>query len=167
MGIIWSLFGYDTGRIDDPDPTTGLTSREKFHIRTSWAKIMKNPTESGVALLLLYFKKHPYSKELFSFKNIPDEELPKSVQFKAHCNSVIHTVASIIDSLDSTDLLVIIIERIGTTHKPRNVTPKLFMELKETMLELFSSIMKKEEIEAWEKASQVVFTVIINGLNKQ
>lgn len=43
----------NTGRSDDPDPVTGLTSKDKYLVRTSWAKIMKNPADSGVALLCL------------------------------------------------------------------------------------------------------------------
>lgn len=54
MGSVWSLFGYGNhGRTDDPDPVTGLTSRDRYHVKTSWAGVMKNPTENGVALLIL------------------------------------------------------------------------------------------------------------------
>lgn len=54
MGIVVSyVLPGSTGRTDDPDPVTGLTSRDKYLVKTSWAKIMKNPTDNGTALLCL------------------------------------------------------------------------------------------------------------------
>lgn len=50
MGIIYSyLFGH--GRTDDPDATTGLTSREKYLVRTTWKEAVSDPIKLGVGLL--------------------------------------------------------------------------------------------------------------------
>ncbi|CAG9858122.1 unnamed protein product [Phyllotreta striolata] len=165
MGGVWSWRGSNrTGRTDDPDPTTGLTSRDRYLIKSTWANIMESPTDNGVALLVLYFEKFPDAKGVFPFKDVPTAELSTNARFRAHCNSVIYAVASIVDSVDNIDLLVPILEKVGRSHAPRNVTNELFMQLKETMLELFGKIMKKEEVEAWKKALEVVFTVITKAL---
>lgn len=53
MGIIYSyFFGY--GRTDDPDATTGLTSRDKYLIRTTWKEARTDPIQLGVDLLVEY-----------------------------------------------------------------------------------------------------------------
>ena len=46
-----SIVPGSTGKTDDADPVTGLTSRDKYLVKTSWARLMENPTDSGVALL--------------------------------------------------------------------------------------------------------------------
>lgn len=54
MGAFLSWIGVENkGRTDDPDSVTGLTSRDKYHLRKSWGIIKENPTENGVALLNL------------------------------------------------------------------------------------------------------------------
>lgn len=52
MGSLWSLLGFENkGRTDDPDPVTGLTSRDKYYLRKSWVGVKADPTGNGVALL--------------------------------------------------------------------------------------------------------------------
>lgn len=54
MGMLWSLLGYtNKGRTDDADPVTGLTSRDKYHLKKTWGVVKANPTDNGVALLNL------------------------------------------------------------------------------------------------------------------
>ncbi|CAH1285482.1 unnamed protein product [Diabrotica balteata] len=165
MGIIWSAFGVtNTGRTDDADSTTGLTSRDKYLIKTSWAGVMKSPTDNGVALLLLLFKNFPETKTVFPFKDIPNDELAKNVRFRAHCNSVVYAVSSMVDAIDDTSLLVGILEKVGRDHKRRSIPQKYFEGLQETMVELFSTFMKTNEINSWNKALNVIFKVIADNL---
>lgn len=42
----------DQGRTDDPDPGTGLTSRERYLIKTTWDVVMKDGTKHGISLFL-------------------------------------------------------------------------------------------------------------------
>lgn len=51
MGLIYSWLGY--GKTDDPDPTTGLTSRDKYLIKSTWSLVMKDAKRHGVELLCL------------------------------------------------------------------------------------------------------------------
>lgn len=53
MGIIASYYYYYTTRTDDPDPTTKLTSRQKYLVQSSWAPVKKDLTGYGVKLLIL------------------------------------------------------------------------------------------------------------------
>lgn len=56
MGLITSFFRThpNTGRTDDPDPDTGLTSRDRYLISSTWKTVMKDPLQSGMALFLRY-----------------------------------------------------------------------------------------------------------------
>ncbi|CAH1183081.1 unnamed protein product [Phaedon cochleariae] len=165
MGAIWSLLGYpDTGRTDDPDPVTELTSRDRYLIKSSYQAVRKTPTDSGVALLNLYFKNHPEAKQLFPFKDVPDSELSQNKRYQAHCNSVIYGFSAVVDAIDDPDILVPILAKLGETHVPRKVTKELFMQLRDTIIELFSSFMKPEEMDAWKKTLKVAFDVITGAM---
>ncbi|CAH0564398.1 unnamed protein product [Brassicogethes aeneus] len=166
MGAVVSLFDGNTGRTDDPDSTTGLTSRDKFLVTSSWAEVRKEPTENGVKLLMMLFEKNPKYLQLFPFKDIPLKDLPENKRFQAHCNKVIHGFNAIIDSLDNTELLVTTLLKVGETHKPRGVTEEAFLDLKDVIIELFSTFMNKDQIEAWKKTLEVAFATIIKGLTQ-
>ncbi|XP_050299042.1 cytoglobin-1 isoform X4 [Anthonomus grandis grandis] len=163
MGHIVSAFT-GTGRTDDPDPVTGLTSRDRYYVTSSWARLMKNPTDSGVALLTLFFKKYPEYIELFPFKDLDPSEFPTNARFRAHCNSVVYALSAVVDSLDTSDVLVELLTKTGSSHSRRKVTREGFLHLKETALELFSTLFKPEELDAWKKTFDVAFSVIIKGL---
>ncbi|XP_050514572.1 cytoglobin-1 [Diabrotica virgifera virgifera] len=165
MGPIWSAFGAtNTGRTDDADSTTGLTSRDRYLLKSSWAGVMKNPTDNGVALLLLMFKKFPETKTVFPFKDIPNEELANNVRFRAHCNSVVYAITSMVDAIDDPSLLVGILEKVGRDHKRRSIPQKYFEGLQETIIELFSTFMKPNEINSWNKALGVIFKVVADNV---
>lgn len=54
MGLITSYYWENTGRTDDPDPATGLTSRQKYIIRTTWKKLTEaqNNLQTGMTIFL-------------------------------------------------------------------------------------------------------------------
>ncbi|XP_030754339.1 globin isoform X2 [Sitophilus oryzae] len=165
MGTIVSYISpANTGRTDDPDPATGLTSRDKYLVRTSWARIMKNSTDSGVALLTLFLKNHPEYLDLFPFKNVPLDQLSTNKRFRAHCSSVIYALASIVDALNDNELLIQLLLKTGSSHISRNVKAKGFKDLQDATVELFSAVMKPDELEAWKKTLEVAFGVILKGL---
>ncbi|ENN77703.1 cytoglobin-1 [Dendroctonus ponderosae] len=165
MGTVLSyITPANSGRSDDPDPVTGLTSKEKYLVRTSWAKIMKNPADSGVALLCLLFERHPEYVQLFPFSDVPPSEFKTNVRFRAHANSVVYALSSIVDALNDNNLLVQILTKTGSSHVPRHVTADAFIHLKEVTIELFSTIFKADEVAAWKKTFEVAFSVIIQGI---
>ncbi|XP_060521333.1 globin-like isoform X2 [Cylas formicarius] len=164
MGIVYGYFFPDTGRTDDPDAVTGLTSRDKYLVKTSWANVMKNPTANGCALLLLLFKKYPEYIQLFPFRDVPYSELREAKRFQAHCNSVVFALASIVDALGDNDLLIHLLRKTGSSHVARKVTPEAFHRLKNCVVELFSTFMNEEEIAAWTKTLDVAFAQIDEGI---
>lgn len=51
MGMLYSLLGYN-GRTDDPDPVTGLTSRDKHLLKSTWELVKKDLKGNGVKVLM-------------------------------------------------------------------------------------------------------------------
>ncbi|KAJ8924507.1 hypothetical protein NQ315_007305 [Exocentrus adspersus] len=167
MGAIWSWLGYgDQGRTDDPNPVTGLTSRDCYLIKTSWGKVRQKPTENGIALFQLFFKNNPTYQQFFPFRGVPADQLPKNKKLQAHANSVIYAFSSIVDSIDDPDMLASILHRIGESHGPRNITEETFINLKATMIELFTSVFSAKEVEAWKKALTVATDLMVKALNE-
>ncbi|KAL1494036.1 hypothetical protein ABEB36_009703 [Hypothenemus hampei] len=165
MGSVASyILPQNTGKTDDPDPVTKLTSRDKYLVRSTWSKAMKTPADNGVLLLTMFFEKHPDYIQLFPFKDIPQEEFKQNVRFRAHANSVMYALSSIVDALNDNELLIQLLTKTGSSHVPRKVTPEAFIHLKEVTLELFAQLFKPEEVEAWKKTLDVAFSVILKGV---
>lgn len=70
MGIITSYFSGETGRTDDPDPETGLTSRDRYLIKCTWNLVMKDATGSGVKLFMRFVKNISRDVKAFICRNI-------------------------------------------------------------------------------------------------
>ncbi|CAH1986188.1 unnamed protein product [Acanthoscelides obtectus] len=165
MGVLWSMLGYKCAELrdDDPDPVTTLTSKDKFIIRSSWARIMKNPIENGTAILTLFFEDYPQHKQLFPFRDVPNKELGQNKRFQAHCSAIMYSLTSVVDVVDKPDLLVTILMKIGRDHVPRGVNEQGHLELKTTIVKVFKTLMSEEEMKSWTKAVNVIFDVILKG----
>lgn len=143
MGIIYSyLMG--NGRTDDPDKTTGLTSRDRYLVRITWKEARSNPVQLGVDLLvelvysyLIYFfceilypfrflDKYPEYIKMFPFRNLPPEKFPEDKKFQAHCANIIFTLGALIESLDNPDVLVEMLKKSGESHGKRKVPAKAY-----------------------------------------
>lgn len=62
---------------------------------------------------------------MFSFKDVPIEELRKNKKFQAHTINVMYNLSALIDNLDS-ELLPFLLEKNIATHKARKVPPEAF-----------------------------------------
>ncbi|RZC38666.1 Globin domain containing protein, partial [Asbolus verrucosus] len=160
MGIITSSLSYYMARDDDPDPVTGLTSRDRYQIQSSWVTVKKDLTGNGVALLLLFFKKFPEEQDHFPFKGVPIDQLKTSKKFHAHCSNVMYAFDALVDHINDSELLVNLLQKIGKSHKRHGIKPANFEHLKETLLELFGTFMSEATVKAWDKTLKVAFSVI-------
>nr|CAI5864267.1 unnamed protein product [Callosobruchus analis] len=165
MGVLWSILGYRRTELrdDDPDPITSLTSKDRHIIRSSWARVMKKPIESGTALLTLFFEDYPQHKQLFPFRDVSNKDLSQNGRFQAHCSAIMYALTSVVDAVDKPDLLVAILTKVGRDHVPRGVSEEGHLNLKATVLKLFATIMSEEELNTWKKAGNVIFEVILKG----
>ncbi|CAH1169870.1 unnamed protein product, partial [Phaedon cochleariae] len=169
MGSVLSWLGYgvDTGRTDDADPLTKLTSRDRYLVKKSWESIvMKQPTEYGIRLFMRLFEIQPNHQKPFPFRDIPTQELPKSKKFHAHCNSVIYSVGSMVGAIDDNELLESIGLKIGSNHKTRSVDRQALKDVKQAMTDVFS-FMTKEELDAWSRALDIGLKYMTQGIEER
>ncbi|KAG5863957.1 hypothetical protein JTB14_029453 [Gonioctena quinquepunctata] len=167
MGIIysWLGFGPDRGRTDDLDPVTGLTSRDRYLLRNSWATVMKDATGNGVKLFMRLFEIQPKHLEAFPFRHVPMKDLPQNKKFQAHCNSIIYSFGSMVGVLDDYEIFKSIGEKIGNSHAPRPVHYEALMDVKQAVHDIFS-FMNKEELEAWEKFLDLMVKCMYRGIEE-
>lgn len=143
MGAIYSLLGYDL-KTDDPDPITGLTSKQKHIVKSTWNILKKDPKSHGVNLFLTwarireswiwwrnpflfrFFKYHPGYQKYFPFKDVPTDELADSKIFQAHCLNVIYALSAIVDNVDNSEIMVSLLKKNGESHRRRNVPAEAY-----------------------------------------
>ncbi|KAG5894653.1 hypothetical protein JTB14_017365 [Gonioctena quinquepunctata] len=157
----------NTGSTDDPDPVTGLTSRDKYLVTSSYEAVRKTPMQHGMGILLLFKKKNPFAHQLFSFRDIPLGSLSSSPQFRRHCLAVMNGITRIIDSLDDSASLIAILTKKAEEHVPRGVTETLFTQLEGTIIEYLLPMLNAEQIDAWKKTLKVAFDVMRGVVKKQ
>lgn len=73
-----------------------------------------------------FFKNNPEYQQVFPFRDVPIEELPKNKRFLAHANGVVYGFSSIVDAVDDPEMLGPILSRIGESHAPRRIDEKSF-----------------------------------------
>ncbi|CAH1108627.1 unnamed protein product [Psylliodes chrysocephalus] len=150
MGGKVSSFYVDKGRTDDPDPITGLTTRDKYLIDTTWNTVMEDATGNGVTFFMRLFEINPKHKQVFPFRDQPIKDLPSDRKFHAHVTSVMYSISSIVKSMDDPEVMIGIINKIGKNHAKRSVNRQALIDVKQALLDTFG-FMAKEEIQSWIK----------------
>ncbi|KAG5894651.1 hypothetical protein JTB14_017364 [Gonioctena quinquepunctata] len=157
LGFAWSSA---SDSIVDPDPLTGLTNRDKYLVTNSFKAVRKTPLEHGMEILLLFFRKYPSAQNLFPFRHIPIGSLSSYPQFRKHSLAVMNGITQVIDSLDNSPWMIVILSKTAEAHIPRGVTETLLTQLEGTIIEYVSPLLNAEEISAWRKTLKVAFDVM-------
>ena len=81
----------------------------------------------ALAFIFRIFKAHPDTKQLFGkLKDIPDDELSKSVRLRAHATGFMKELSGMMESLDDVEQLVAMIENNADRHHRRKVTVAIY-----------------------------------------
>jgi len=158
-------------KLDIPDPKTGLTPRQKLVLKENWALVAKDIKGNGIDLFITFFKHHPeYQKDFQAFANVPFNELKTNKKLQAHAFSVMYALTSMIDNLDDIDCLLEILVKTGKTHGQRNIPLKKFEDLAVVvdgfLGEKLGNVYTPFARCAWQKALEVINSVIKTGLDK-
>ncbi|XP_063240268.1 globin-like [Bacillus rossius redtenbacheri] len=169
MGLLQSLLW--PGQ-DDPCPATGLTPRDKAAVRATWQLVRKDITLNGEALLVMFFETHPEHQKLFAaFAGSAPADLRGDKRLRAHANSVMYAVTSVVDNLDEPDVLVEMLKKLGASHRRHHVPQQGFVDLKGVILRLLSEKLGGKFTPAarqgWGKALDVVNAVVFQGMEGQ
>lgn len=141
-----------------PDPTTGLTQRDREIISHIWglATDKKTLKINAVEFFIQLFETYPHIQERFElFKDKPLEELRTSPKMKAHATSVFYALTSYVENLDDPETLVGLVQKIAVSHVGRKIPTDDFDKLRIVFLNFVKYLLKDQytpEIEqAWDK----------------
>ncbi|XP_059165568.1 globin-like [Physella acuta] len=141
-----------------PDPTTGLTQREKQLIMETWALAgdRKTVKENGLEFFIQLFTAYPYMQNYFDlFKGKSISELRSSPKLKAHATSVMYAITSYVENVEDSENLVGLVQKIAVSHIGRGIKVDDFEKLKIVFLKFLTTYLGERctpEIEtAWTK----------------
>lgn len=97
---------------------------------STWATLSKDLNQAGVNLFIKLFTAKPEYQELFSFRGVPLEQLPKDRRLKAHARNVMYTLSMIVGSLEEADVLQEMVHKVAVSHLRRHLTEEHFLGLK-------------------------------------
>ncbi|XP_075146660.1 globin 1 [Haematobia irritans] len=149
-----------------------MNNDEVYEIKRTWEIPAATPTESGTAILMLFFKKYPSNLEKFSaFRDLPLDELSSNARFKAHAMRIIKIFDDSIQMLGhdwAGPKLEEMWSKIATTHFNRQIEKQSFIELKEVILEVLTAAcnLNEKQTEAWIKLMDIVYSIVFTSLDK-
>ncbi|BFZ10645.1 hypothetical protein BsWGS_13684 [Bradybaena similaris] len=141
-----------------PDPTTGLTQKDRDIIAHIWGLATEKKTlkRNAVEFFMQLFEAYPVIQDRFElFKGKPLDELRTSPKMKAHATSVFYALTSYVENVDDPETLVGLVQKIAVTHVGRGIPSDDFEKLRIVFLNFVKSLLGNQytpEIEqAWDK----------------
>ena len=88
------------------EPKSVFTDEEKIIIKKQWKVLSLDVNELGTAVFKQIFREYPEIKELFPCRDIPEDNLLSSAQFRAHSVIFMQAVGAVVDNLDDLDTVM-------------------------------------------------------------
>ncbi|XP_054922928.1 globin-like [Dermacentor andersoni] len=157
--------GNSLRRVATSSGHTGLTYRERKHVRDTWQAFCRAKPDYGVLIFVEFFQRYPTYLQLFQpFGDLPLKDLVCNHRFRAHGSAVGHQFTAVVDTLDEPDVMIELIRKNAIKHalKP-GVKAEHFESLLHVMLETMQTRCPEhftpDVIVAWTK----LFDVSYNG----
>ena len=80
-----------------------ITDEDKVIIKRQWRILSNDMKCLGAAVFLQIFKEHPEVKQLFPCRDVENDKLLSSVQFKRHAFRFMQAVAAVVDNIDNLE----------------------------------------------------------------
>ncbi|CAL4141546.1 unnamed protein product [Meganyctiphanes norvegica] len=150
---------------DVPDPTTGLTPRDKASIVATWDLVRPNLKQHGINFFMKLFEEEPDLQQRFaSFRDKDLSELRTNKRMAAHATTVMTAIQACVDNLDDVETLVELLKTTGVNHEKRGI-PKEDFELLAPVLidflgENLGNAWTPQAKAAWTQAMKVINAVI-------
>ncbi|XP_077492509.1 uncharacterized protein LOC144103727 [Amblyomma americanum] len=148
---------------DVADQTTGLTGKDRRHIRDIWHTFTTQHEDYGEILFTSLFFRHPDYQQLFThFRDRPLGSLKGAPKFRAHASIVGGHITSMVNALDTPKVLLGVVEKNARFHAKMisNVRPEHFVDLGRVIIEVlranYEELMTPEVVRAWEKLFQLM-----------
>ncbi|KAH8403424.1 hypothetical protein KR215_004227 [Drosophila sulfurigaster] len=147
-----------------------MNSDEVQIIKKTWEIPVATPTDSGAAILALFFNRYPSNLEKFPFRDVPPAELSTNSRFRAHAGRIIRVFDESIQVLGQDGDLEKLDEiwtKIATSHIPRKISKESYNQLKEVILEVLTAAcsLSESQAQAWAKLVDHVYDIIFKAIN--
>ncbi|KAG8190591.1 hypothetical protein JTE90_017856 [Oedothorax gibbosus] len=165
LSWLWTPAGHDV-----PDPVTGLTPRQKKIVQNTWKIVRADSKKNGILIFMKLFEHHPEYQPLFAgFAYVPLYRLPSNGKLVAHAISVMYSLSSVVDNLDEPQCLVQLLQKIGRSHRTRNISGEHIENLSDVIImflkeKLGPKVFDERCEEAWRKSLDVASSVIVTEL---
>lgn len=152
---------------DVPDPTTGLTPRDKASIVATWDLVRPNLKHHGINFFMKLFEEHPDIQTSFaSFRDKELSELRTNKKMAAHAVTVMTAIQACVDNLNDVETLVEMLKSTGVNHDRRGIPRKDFENLAIVLLNFFEENLggawTPQAKAAWTQALKVINAVILS-----
>ncbi|XP_073944685.1 globin-like [Choristoneura fumiferana] len=150
----WLSYLWWGGDPDAVNPLTKLTRREVYSVQKSWASVFADSFANGTELLKRLFRAYPETKEFFKMvRKLPEEEYATNIQFKAHVINLMNAINLAVTNMNQPEVVAAMMQKIGESHKKRQITEKQFLDLKNVIVKMFIEVLNLDDATlcAWGK----------------
>mmetsp|Transcript_10698 Transcript_10698/g.26475 ORF Transcript_10698/g.26475 Transcript_10698/m.26475 type:complete len:153 (+) Transcript_10698:64-522(+) len=143
-----------------------MASEHKQLVQDSWALVEKDLDAHGIKFFMRIFTIAPQAQGLFSFKDLPKEDLEKSPELAKHAGTVMRTVGKAVAGLSNLEALVPVLQKLGAAHAKYGVKPEHFPIVGEALLWTLedglgpAGAWTPEVKEAWTKTWETIVSVM-------
>ncbi|OWR47670.1 globin [Danaus plexippus plexippus] len=147
---------------------SGLSHRDIYTVQKTWAVVYCNAAENGIEIFKRLFHANPETKNFFiNFRNLSDEELDKSHQFRAHVINLMSSLNLAITNLHQPEVTAALMNKLGESHGKRGIREEHLLSLKDVMLEMLNSLLGLDEsaLVSWNKTIDFIYKHIFQTLH--
>ena len=90
-------------RTDKVRFSQSFTEQEKIIVKQQWRTLSPDTKEIGAKVFMEIFKKYPEVKQMFPFRNTPDDRLVSSKVFNAHAVIFMRAIGAVVENIDDVE----------------------------------------------------------------
>ena len=80
-----------------------LTEEQKTIVKRHWRVLSTDIQKLGTAVFLQIFRDHPEVKQLFPCRDVEDDDLISSLEFRGHAYRFMQAVGAVVDNIDNLE----------------------------------------------------------------
>ena len=88
---------------DCHEENRGISEEEKQIVKRHWEVLSSDIKALGTRVFLQIFQEHPEIKQLFPCRDVEDDQLISSEEFKGHAYRFMQAVGAVVDNIDNLD----------------------------------------------------------------
>ncbi|CAG0917973.1 unnamed protein product [Notodromas monacha] len=156
---------------DVPDPSSGLTPRQKDAIRESWKLMDKHQKMIGTKFFVKFFSENPtYTQTFTRFRHVTLDDLPNNKALQAHAVTFMKGMGTLVENVDDLECMDELLYKIATRHHPFGLKASDLHKgtdmFAETLMDLENNMFETLEyppefvVASWKKAFDVIIPIV-------